>query len=251
LSLNSSDGTSAEEFPYLGNYLDALEDEVHCVPEFEHEIAEIVDLYPAEMPRNVQIMSGILNGELVLQFNCLGDMLSQINVSGASVSVATVPHRAIETYYLRFLFVLNIRLRFNINKTFMPLLLETAILLSRFLLLDRVYHQRQIPQSISQFQMIDEVIGPGLHNSRFPCCSNLFMQMRFYILPLCQRTLIRPNRDPIVSKLRLAFIAMSLRRVMDTASLATVMRHMFMVPKVAPDLRCKSSGRFMKLLQGA
>jgi hypothetical protein len=60
---------------------------------------------------------------------------------------------------------------------------ETRILLSRFLVIYRVYRHYRILRPL-QSQMIDEVIGPGLINPRNTSYVNAFVQLFFHILPL-------------------------------------------------------------------
>jgi hypothetical protein len=47
------------------------------------------------MTLGVQIMSRILEDEQMLWFNCLGDFLPQITISGPSVPVATLLRRVL------------------------------------------------------------------------------------------------------------------------------------------------------------
>jgi hypothetical protein len=70
--------------------------------------------------------------------------------------------------------------------------------------------------------MIDEVIGPGLINPRNICYVNAFVQLLFHILPLRLMIVAWPNHDPIISKLRLMFVAMSQNRPVDAVLLSTV-----------------------------
>jgi hypothetical protein len=107
------------------------------------------------------------------------------------------------------------------EQQFMNSLFETRILLSPFLVIYRVYRQCRIPRS-SQSQMIDEVIGPNLINPRNTRNFNAFVQLLFHILPFRLMIIAWPNRDPIISALRLMFGAMSQNRPIDAASLSTV-----------------------------
>jgi hypothetical protein len=100
-------------------------------------------------------------------------------------------------------------------------LFETRILLSRFLLIYRVYRQYRIPRSLHS-QMIDEVIGSGLINPRNTRYVNAFVQLLFHILPLRLMIIAWPSRDPIISVLPLMFGAMFQNRTIDAASLSTV-----------------------------
>jgi hypothetical protein len=57
--------------------------------------------------------------------------------------------------------------------------------------------------------MIDELIRPGLTNTRDAGYVNAFVQLLFHILPLRLLIVVRPNRDLIISALHLMFVAMS------------------------------------------
>jgi hypothetical protein len=70
--------------------------------------------------------------------------------------------------------------------------------------------------------MIDEVIGPGLINPRNTCYVDALRQLLFHILPLSLMTVAWPNRDLIISALRLMFTAMSQNRSIDAISLSTL-----------------------------
>jgi hypothetical protein len=70
--------------------------------------------------------------------------------------------------------------------------------------------------------MIDEVIGPGLINPRNTWYVNAFVQLFFHILPLRLMIVVWPNRDPIISALRLMFVAMSQNRPIDAVSLSAI-----------------------------
>jgi hypothetical protein len=94
-SINPSNATLSDEFPCLDGYIDAPEDQIHCVLSLDHDAVETFDLCPAEMPFNIQIMSGILEDQQVLQFNCLGDFFHQITTSGPFVPVATFLRRVL------------------------------------------------------------------------------------------------------------------------------------------------------------
>jgi hypothetical protein len=93
-------------------------------------------------------------------------------------------------------------------------LLESHILLARFLNLYRVYWHIQIPQSIAQFmlsdQLIQEVIGPGLINPSYTHYINALVQLIFHILPLRLLILVWPNSNSTFGKLPLLLAAMSL-----------------------------------------
>jgi hypothetical protein len=70
--------------------------------------------------------------------------------------------------------------------------------------------------------MIDEVIGPGLINPRNTCYVDAFVQLLFHALPLRLMIVAWPNRDPIISALRLMLVAMSQNRPIDAVSPSTV-----------------------------
>jgi hypothetical protein len=109
----------------------------------------------------------------------------------------------------------------QLKQQFMNCLFETQILLSRFLVIYRVYRQCRFPRSF-QSQIIDEMIGPGLINPRNTYCVNSFVQLLFHILPLTLMIVAWPNRDPIILALRLVFVAMSQNRPTDAVSLSIV-----------------------------
>jgi hypothetical protein len=52
-SINPSDITLSDEFPYPDDYFDAPEDQIRCVPSFDHGAVETFDPYPAEIPLNL------------------------------------------------------------------------------------------------------------------------------------------------------------------------------------------------------
>jgi hypothetical protein len=70
--------------------------------------------------------------------------------------------------------------------------------------------------------MIDEVIKPGLVDTRDTCYVNAFMQLFFHILPLRLLIVAWPSRNLIISALYLMFVAMSQDRLIDDVSLSTV-----------------------------
>jgi hypothetical protein len=74
-------------------------------------------------------------------------------------------HRVFQTCCGKLSLASDEQSRFCVGRTFMNSLLETRILLPRFLVLYRVCRQFSIPHSL-QSQLIDEVIGPGLINCR-------------------------------------------------------------------------------------
>jgi hypothetical protein len=128
-------------------------------------------------------MSLVLEDQQVLRFNCLGDIVPQSDISGSSAPVAMLLRRVLQTCCIKFVSVTDDRLPFRMKQQFMNSLFETWILLSRFLVIYRIYRQWRIPRSL-QSQMVDEVIGPGLINPRNICYVNAFVQLFFHILPL-------------------------------------------------------------------
>jgi hypothetical protein len=70
--------------------------------------------------------------------------------------------------------------------------------------------------------MIDEVVGLGLINPRNACYVDAFVQLLFHIRPLKVMVVAWPNHDPIISALRLIFVAMSQDRLIDVVSLSIV-----------------------------
>jgi hypothetical protein len=89
-SIDPSDATLFHEFPCPDDYFDAPEDQIRCVPSFDHDAVETFDPYPTEIPLNVQIMPRILEDQQVFQINYLGDFFAQITMSGPSVPVVTL-----------------------------------------------------------------------------------------------------------------------------------------------------------------
>jgi hypothetical protein len=83
------------EFPRPDDYLDAPEDQIHCVLSLDHDAVETFDPYPDEIPLNVQIMSWSLEDQQMLQFDCLGDFFSQITIPGPSIPLATLLRRVL------------------------------------------------------------------------------------------------------------------------------------------------------------
>jgi hypothetical protein len=131
--------------PLPDNYVDAPEDQIDCVPSLDDDAVEIFDPCPDEIPFNVQIMSRVLEDRQVLRFNCLGDIVPQSYISGPSVPVATLLRRVLQTCCAKFVSVIDERLPFHMKQQFMNSLFETRILLSRILVIDRVYRQCRIP----------------------------------------------------------------------------------------------------------
>jgi hypothetical protein len=94
-SINPSDATVSDEFPFPDDYFDAPDDQIRCVPSLDHDVVETFDPYPAEIPLNVQIMSRILEDHQMLRFDCFGDFFPQVTISGPSVPVATLLPRGL------------------------------------------------------------------------------------------------------------------------------------------------------------
>jgi hypothetical protein len=111
-------------------------------------------------------------------------------------------------------------------------LFEARILPSRFLVVYRVYRQLRIHRSL-QSQMINEVIGAGPINPRNTCYVNAFVQLLFRIRSLRLVIVAWPNRDPIISALRLMFVVMSQNRPIDAESLSSVCK-----PDVLDSIDC-------------
>jgi hypothetical protein len=220
-SIDPSDTALAKEFPCPDDYVDAPEDQIDCVPSPHHDVVEIFDPCSDEIPLNVQIMSRVLEDQRVLRFNCLGDIVPQNYISGPSMPVAALLRRVLRTCCAKFVSVTDERLPFRMKQQFMNSLFETRILLSRFLVIYRFYRQCRIPQSL-QSQMTDEVMRPGLVNSRNTCYVHAFVQFLFHILDLRLMIVAWLNRDPILSALRPMFVTMSQNRPIDAISLSTV-----------------------------
>jgi hypothetical protein len=89
-SIDPSDTTLSDEFPWPDDYFDAPEDQICCVPSLDHDAVETFDLYPTEIPLNVQIMSWILGDPQILRFHCLGDFFLHIIMSGPSLPIETL-----------------------------------------------------------------------------------------------------------------------------------------------------------------
>jgi hypothetical protein len=182
-SIDPSDATLAKELPCPDDYVDAPEDQIDYVPSLDHDAVEGFDSCPDEISLTVQIMSRVLEDQQVLRLNCLGDSVPQNYMSGHSVPIATLLRRVLQTCCAKCVSVTDERLPFRMKQQFMNSLFETRILLSRFLAIYRVYRQYRIPRSL-QSQIIDEVIVPGLINSRNTCYVNVFGQLFIHILPL-------------------------------------------------------------------
>jgi hypothetical protein len=70
--------------------------------------------------------------------------------------------------------------------------------------------------------VIDAAIKLSFINLRDICYVKAFMQLFFHVLPLKLLIVAWPNRDRIISTLRLMFVAMSQDRLVDAVSLSTV-----------------------------
>jgi hypothetical protein len=147
-SIDPSDATLVKELPCPDDYVDAPEDQIDCVFSLDHDAVEIFDPCPDEIPLNVQIMSWALEDQQVLRFNCLGDIVAQSYISGPSVSVAMLLCRVLQTCSSKFVSVTDERLPFRMKQQSMNSLFETLILLSRVLVIYRVYRQCRISRSL-------------------------------------------------------------------------------------------------------
>jgi hypothetical protein len=74
-SLDGSHTAQSHELPCPDDYLDAPKDETDSLPGVEYQAPEIVHPHPVAIPRNVHIITGILQDPHVLRLNCLGDAL--------------------------------------------------------------------------------------------------------------------------------------------------------------------------------
>jgi hypothetical protein len=101
-SIERSDTTLSKEFLCLDDYFDTPDDQIGFVPCLDHDAIEISDLCPDEIALNVEIMSQISEDQQVLKFHCLGDIVSQIHISGPALPVATLLHRVLQTCRARF-----------------------------------------------------------------------------------------------------------------------------------------------------
>jgi hypothetical protein len=128
--IDPSDATLSGEFPCPDDAFGAPEDQIRCVPSFDHDAVETFDQYPAEIPLNVQIISRIFEDQQILRFNCLGDFFPYIAISGPSVPVATILCRVFYTCCAKFILVPDKRLPFRMKRSFVHSLCETRILLS-------------------------------------------------------------------------------------------------------------------------
>jgi hypothetical protein len=124
------DRISSDGRPCPNEYFDSPEEQLDLGPSFHDDAAERIDSQPLEIPRNVSVISSILDEWQVLQFNCLG-----IDRGKPSLAVAVVLRRVLETCYAKFSLVMKSDSCSHPKNLFMSSLLETRILLSRFLVL--------------------------------------------------------------------------------------------------------------------
>jgi hypothetical protein len=129
-SIDPSDATLSGEFPCPDDYLDALGDQIRCVPSLDHDAVERFDSHPGEIRLNVQIMSRILEDQQMLRPNRLEDFFPQITISGPSVPIATVLRRVLSTGCAKFVLVPDKRLLFQMKRLFVNSLFETRIFFS-------------------------------------------------------------------------------------------------------------------------
>jgi hypothetical protein len=96
-SFYRSDTAQSHELPWPDDYLDAPEDNTDSRPRVEYQAPEIVHPPPVDIPRNIDIIAGILQDPQVLPLNCLGDALPDIIPFTDSAPMVTVLHQALET----------------------------------------------------------------------------------------------------------------------------------------------------------
>jgi hypothetical protein len=221
-SFDRSDTAQSHELPWPDDYLDAPEDDTESLSGVENYAPEMVHSHPVDIPRNIDIIAGILQDAQLLRLNCLGDALPDINPFTDPVPLTTVLHRPLETCCEKCFLTSGLMSPFRSKSIFMHSLVETRILLARFLVLYRAYRHITIPESIPQDQMIREVIAPRLFNPSHTCCINAFVQVLFHIIPLKLMILAWPNSDQTVSKIRVLFASMSQHHVTNTVSLSTI-----------------------------
>jgi hypothetical protein len=132
-SLDGSDTTQAPELPCPDDYLDAPEDETESLPGVEYQAPENGYPHPVDIPRNVDIIAGVLQDAQVLRLNCLGDALPDIIPFTDPVPMATDLHRALGTCCEKFFLTSGLISPFCSRRIFMHSLVESRILLTRFL----------------------------------------------------------------------------------------------------------------------
>jgi hypothetical protein len=190
-SIDRSDAALSKEFPCSDDSFDFAEGQIDFVPRLDEDAVEIFDPYSDEISLNIQIMSRIFEDQHVLRFNCLGDIVPQIHISRSPMPAATLLHRRLQTCCAEFVSVINEQLPLRLKGQFMNSLFEVRILLSRFLVIYRVYRQCRFPRS-SQSQTIDDVIGPGLID---PCVKLFLGHCSFHRLDWhSERGFAKPRR---------------------------------------------------------
>jgi hypothetical protein len=127
-SIEPIDATLSHGLPCPDDSLDAPEDQIRCVPSFDHDVVGIFDPCPAEIPFNVQIMSPIHEDQQLLRFKFPGYILPQITISGPSVPVAMLLCRILQTCCAKFVLVPDERLPLRMKWQFMNPVFETRIL---------------------------------------------------------------------------------------------------------------------------
>jgi hypothetical protein len=100
-SFDGSDTIQSGELLCPDDCLDAPEDEHESLPGVEYDAAEIVHPHPVGIPRNIEIITRILQDSHVLGLNCLGDALPDIIPLTDPVSMAIFLHRAPRTFGCR------------------------------------------------------------------------------------------------------------------------------------------------------
>jgi hypothetical protein len=96
-SFDGSGTTQSHELLCPDDHLAAPEDETESPPRVEYDAAENMHSQPVDRPRNIDIITGILQDQHVLRLNCLGHGLPEIIPFTDPVPMAAVPHRALET----------------------------------------------------------------------------------------------------------------------------------------------------------
>jgi hypothetical protein len=130
VSTDPSDATISDEVLCPDDYLNAPTDQIRCVSSLDHDVIETFDLYPAEIPLSVQIMSRILEDRHAFRFSYFGDFLPQITISKPSVSVVALFRRVLYTCCTKFVLVPDKRLSLRMKLPFVNSLFETRILLA-------------------------------------------------------------------------------------------------------------------------
>jgi hypothetical protein len=138
-SFDGSDTIQSDELLCPDDYVDASEDETESLPGSQYDAGEIVHPRPADIPRNIDIISGILQDPLVLRLNSLGDALLDIIPFTDPVPMATVPHRAFEIWCEKLFLTSGLKSPFRSRRIFMHSPFESRILLARFVVLYRTY----------------------------------------------------------------------------------------------------------------